>query len=190
RTVASARSALAGGYRWVAPQGPSASRLHAPAGNSATRRRSSARIDARAPARLSMGQAGHTRLLCAFLPANWRLGRLRDELDSWGVRYLQAAQEPMSEVDSLAALQGGVAREGWLHYHVQNVTPAEIRNGSFELSVQDPRGRTHRGSAKGPHQVPGRVCPFHSGAARGSPFARWPYHCAPFVQWWRSVPQR
>jgi len=81
--------------------------------------------------------------------ANWRLGRLKDELDSWGVRYLQAAQEQMSELDSLAALQGGVAREGWLHYHVQNVTPTEITNGSFELSVKDSRGRTHIGSAKG-----------------------------------------
>ena len=30
--------------------------------------------------------------------------------------------------------------------------------------MQDSRGRTHRGSAKGPHQVPGRVWPFHSGA--------------------------
>lgn len=94
--------------------------------------------------------------------ANWRLGRLRDELDSWGVRYLQAAQEQMSELDSQAGLPGGVAREGWLHYHVENVTPAEIRNGAFELSVKDSRGRTHLGSAKGPHQVPGRVWPFRS----------------------------
>jgi hypothetical protein len=92
--------------------------------------------------------------------ANWRLGRLKDELDSWGVRYLQAAQEQMSELDSTGALQGGVAREGWLHYHVQNVTPAQITNGIFELSVKDSRGRTHIGSAKGPHRVPGRVWPF------------------------------
>jgi len=100
--------------------------------------------------------------------ANWRLGRLRDELDSWGVRYLQAAQEQMAELDSLAALQGGVAREGWLHYHVQNVTPAEIRNGSFELSVKDSRGWMYIGSAKGPHQVPGRVWPFHSKSSRAT----------------------
>jgi hypothetical protein len=98
--------------------------------------------------------------------ANWRLGRLKDELDSWGVRYLQAAQEQMSELDSLAALQGGVAREGWLHYQVQNVTPTEITNGSFELSVKDSRGRTHTGSAKGPHQVPGRVWPFRPESRR------------------------
>ena len=98
--------------------------------------------------------------------ANWRFGRLKDELDSWGIRYLQAAQEQMAELDSLAALQGGVAREGWLHYHLQNVTPAEIRNGCFELSVKDSRGRIHIGSAKGPHQVPGRVWPFGSQSSR------------------------
>jgi hypothetical protein len=72
--------------------------------------------------------------------ANWRLGRLKDELDSWGVRYLQAAHEQISELDSTATLEAGVAREGWLHYHVQNVTPAEIENGAFELSARDSRG--------------------------------------------------
>ena len=42
----------------------------------------------------------------------WRLGRLRDELDSWGVRYLQAAQEQMLELSTAEPLEGvGAVRE-------------------------------------------------------------------------------
>ena len=90
---------------------------------------------------------------------NWRLGRLRDELDPWGVRYLQAAQEPMVELSTDEPLEGGSSRQGWLHLRVENITPAEMKNAAVELEVIDSHLRTHAGSAKGPHQLPGRVWP-------------------------------
>lgn len=90
----------------------------------------------------------------------WRLGRLKDELDSWGVRYLQAAQEQMSELNTVEPLEGGATREGWLHCRIQSITPVEISKGSIQLAVRDSQGGTHIGTAPGPPQVPGRVWPF------------------------------
>lgn len=90
----------------------------------------------------------------------WRLGRLHDEVDTWGVRYIHAAQETMSELDLKEPLNGGVARKGWIHFRVQNVAPSELTKAPITVSVQDSRGRMHLSTAKGPHQVPGRVWPF------------------------------
>ena len=90
----------------------------------------------------------------------WRLGRLRDDLDADGLRYIHASQETMPELDLKESLQGGVAREGWLHFRVQNVSPSELKKAPITVSVQDSRGRIHVGTVKGPHQVPGRVWPF------------------------------
>jgi len=92
---------------------------------------------------------------------NWRLGRLKDDLDSWGVRYLQAAQEEMAELDVTEPLQGGVARAGWLHCRIQNTTPSDVKAASIELTAKDSHGLLHVGVARGPHNVPGRVWPFH-----------------------------
>jgi hypothetical protein len=90
----------------------------------------------------------------------WRLGRLRDDVDTFGLHYIHAAQETMSELDLKEPLQGGVAREGWVHFRVQNVSPGELKVAPITVSVQDARGHMHIGSAKGPHQVPGRIWPF------------------------------
>lgn len=91
---------------------------------------------------------------------NWRLGRLRDELDSWGVRYLQAAQESLVELRTDEPLEVGATRQGWLHLRVENITPAEMKNATIELEVIDSHLGSHIGAAKGPHQIPGRVWPF------------------------------
>jgi hypothetical protein len=91
---------------------------------------------------------------------DWRLGRLRDEVDTWGVRYIQAAQETMPELDLKEPLEGGVARKGWIHFRVQSVSPCELKVAPITVSVQDSHGRMHIGTTKGPHQVPGRVWPF------------------------------
>jgi hypothetical protein len=93
----------------------------------------------------------------------WRFGRLRDDVDSWGLRYIQANQEPMSELTLKEPLLGGVTREGWIHFRVQNVSPAELSKAAITVSVRDSLGRMHMGAAKGPHQVPGRVWPFRFG---------------------------
>ena len=90
----------------------------------------------------------------------WRLGRLRDDVDTFGLHYIHAAQETMSELDLKEPLQGGVAREGWIHFRLQNVSPGELQVAPITVSVQDARGHMHIGSAKGPHQVPGRIWPF------------------------------
>lgn len=90
----------------------------------------------------------------------WRLGRLRDDVDNFGLRFIHAAQETMSELDLKEPLQGGVAREGWIHFRVQNVSPVELQLAPITVSLQDTHGHMHIGSAKGPHQVPGRVWPF------------------------------
>lgn len=96
----------------------------------------------------------------------WRLGRLKEDLDSECLRYLQAAQEEMSELDVTEPLQGGVARAGWLHCRLQNIAPAEFKVSSLELTVKDSIGRVHLGVARGPHHVPGRVWPFTRASAQ------------------------
>ena len=93
---------------------------------------------------------------------NWRLGRLRDELDTYGVRYLQAAQEPMSDLSTEEPLEAGSTRQGWVHLRVEGVTPAEMKNARLELEVIDSHMGTHIGEVAGPHPIPGRVWPFHA----------------------------
>lgn len=93
---------------------------------------------------------------------NWRLGRLRDELDTFGVRYLQAAQEPMSELSTEEPLEAGSTRQGWVHLRVEGVTPAEMKNARLELQVIDSQMGTHIGEVTGPHPIPGRVWPFRA----------------------------
>jgi hypothetical protein len=97
---------------------------------------------------------------------NWRLRRLKENLDSEGLRYLQAAQEEMPELDITEALQGGVARAGWLHCRLQNITPAEFKAASVELTVKDSLGHVHLGVASGLHHMPGRVWPFTRASAQ------------------------
>ncbi len=93
---------------------------------------------------------------------NWRLGRLRDELDTYGIRYLQAAQEPMSELSTAEPLEAGSTRQGWVHLRVEGVTPAEMKNARLELEVIDACMGSHFGAAPGLHLIPGRVWPFRT----------------------------
>jgi hypothetical protein len=103
--------------------------------------------------------------------ATWKAGgwgRLRDEVDSWGVRYLQAAQEPMSELRTEEPLEGGSTRQGWLHLRAKGLTPAEMKNAKLELEVMDSHLRSHLGEVSGPHQIPGRIWPYRIEAAPGT----------------------
>ncbi len=93
---------------------------------------------------------------------NWRLGRLRDELDTYGIRYLQAAQEPMSELTIAEPLEAGSTRQGWAHLRVKGVTPAEMKNARLVLEVIDSHMGSHIGTKPGPHPIPGRVWPFRA----------------------------
>ena len=91
---------------------------------------------------------------------NWRLGRLRNELDSFGVRYLQAEQEALLELRIEEPLAAGATRQGWLHLRAEGITPEEMKNSKLELEVIDARVRSHFGEVKGPHVLPGRVWPY------------------------------
>jgi hypothetical protein len=91
---------------------------------------------------------------------NWRLGRLRDELDSFGIRYLQAEQEALRELHIEEPLEAGATRQGWLHLRAEGITPAEMKNSKLELEVIDSHVRSHFGEVKGPHVLPGRVWPY------------------------------
>lgn len=93
---------------------------------------------------------------------NWRVGRLRDEIDSWGVRYLQAAQEVMSELRTEEPLEGGSTRQGWLHFRAEGITPGEMTDAKLELEVLDSHLNSHLGEWKGRLQLPGRVWPFRA----------------------------
>lgn len=112
---------------------------------------------------------------------NWKLGRLHDELDSWGVRYLQAAQEPVAELRWEDPLEGGSSREGWLHLRADGLTPAEMQNARLELEVLDSHMASHVGEVSGPHQIPGRIWPFRPEAAHAGtmPVAAKPHAPSP-----------
>ena len=89
----------------------------------------------------------------------WHLGRLREEQDSHGLRYVRASHEAIRELNLDEPLPGGATRQGWLHLRADNLTPAQLKNGTVTLSIIDSDCETHIGSAKGPHQIPGRVWP-------------------------------
>jgi len=93
---------------------------------------------------------------------NWKLGRLRDELDPWGVRYLQAEQETLAALCTDEPLEGGSSRQGWLHVRAEGLTPKEMQSACLELEVIDSHMASHVGESRGPHQIPGRVWPFRA----------------------------
>ncbi|HST11672.1 MAG TPA: hypothetical protein VLL05_14955 [Terriglobales bacterium] len=113
--------------------------------------------------RLALTRPGGTPMELKRVSADldsWRLGRLRDELDSFGVRYLQAEQEPLPELHIEEPLEAGATRQGWLHLRAQGITPTEMKNSKLELEVIDSRMHSHFGEVKGPHVLPGRVWPY------------------------------
>jgi hypothetical protein len=93
---------------------------------------------------------------------NWRLGRLRNEVDTYGVRYLLAAQEAMSELSTEEPLEAGSTRQGWVHLRAEGLTPAEMKNARLELEVIDSHMDSHIAEVRGPHPIPGKVWPFRA----------------------------
>jgi hypothetical protein len=115
--------------------------------------------------RLTLTKPGGSPVLLAQVSndmQNWKLGRLRDELDPWGVRYLQAEQETMATLRTEEPLEGGASRQGWLHVRVEGLTPKEMQSARVELEVIDAHMASHIGESKGPHQIPGRIWPFRA----------------------------
>lgn len=89
----------------------------------------------------------------------WRLGKLKNELDSSDLLVLRAAQESISEFDTLDPLDCGVPRKGWLHFRA-NMTASEFKASSLELSLTDSQGNFHVSTMSGPRYMPGRIWPF------------------------------
>jgi hypothetical protein len=91
---------------------------------------------------------------------SWRLGRLNKEANSWDVVMIRAAQEPVSELNTREPLECGVPREGWLHFRVRDLTPAQFASVGMELTVRDALSNTYRAAANCPQHLPGRMWPF------------------------------
>jgi hypothetical protein len=98
----------------------------------------------------------------------WQLGALEEEWDEWDMR-LRIAMEGVSELDTILPLECGLAREGWLHFQLRNVTPAEFRSSPMQISLKDSLAQTHVASASGLRHLPGRIWPvLATGAAASS----------------------
>lgn len=91
---------------------------------------------------------------------SWRLGRLNKQPDLWDVLVIRAAQETISELNMSDPLECGVPREGWLHYRVRDLTPAEFLSATMEVSVSDAVSSTYQATANCPRHLPGRMWPF------------------------------
>lgn len=91
---------------------------------------------------------------------SWRLGRLNKEANSWDVVVIRAAQETVSELNTRDPLACGVPREGWVHFRVRDLTPAEFGSVAMELTVRDAFSNIHSGVANCPRHLPGRMWPF------------------------------
>jgi hypothetical protein len=91
---------------------------------------------------------------------SWRLGRLNKEANSWDVVLIRAAQETVAELNTREPLACGVPREGWVHFRVRDLTPAEFGAAAMELTVRDALSNTYSGAANCPRHLPGRMWPF------------------------------
>ena len=93
---------------------------------------------------------------------SWRLGKLNKEADQWDAQVIRAAQESIGELNTTEPLQCGVAREGWLHFRVSDLTPADFKAVAIEIRVTDSLLNVHQATASCPRQIPGRVWPFRA----------------------------
>jgi hypothetical protein len=93
---------------------------------------------------------------------NWRLGKLNKEADQWDALVIRAAQESIEELNTIEPLQCGVAREGWLHFRISALTPADLKAAAIEIRVTDSLLNVHQATASCPRQIPGRVWPFQA----------------------------
>jgi len=99
---------------------------------------------------------------------NWQIGALQEEWDEWDMR-LRVAMEKVSELDTTAPLECGLAREGWLHFRLRNVTPSDFKSAPMQISLKDSLDQVHVAAANGIRHLPGRIWPLlASGAAATS----------------------
>jgi hypothetical protein len=107
----------------------------------------------------------------------WRLGKLSQQLDSTDLLVLRAAQETITEFDTLGSLECGVPHKGWLHFRVQ-MTAEEFKASTLELSITDSLSNYHVSTTSGPRYMPGRIWPYVPSAEPSLPKTD-PYPGAP-----------
>jgi len=96
---------------------------------------------------------------------NWQIGALQEEWDEWDMR-LRVAMEKVSELDTTSPLECGLAREGWLHFRLHNVTPANFKAAPMQVTLRDSLAQVHVAPANAIRHLPGRIWPvLASGAA-------------------------
>lgn len=96
---------------------------------------------------------------------NWQIGALQEEWDEWDMR-LRVAMDKVTELDTTSPLECGLAREGWLHFRVRNVTPSDFKSAPMRISLNDSLGQVHLAAVNGIRHLPGRIWPvLASGAA-------------------------
>lgn len=91
---------------------------------------------------------------------NWQIrgGGGNEEESGWPAVPIQNEPAGLPELDTAAPLECGAPREGWLHFRIRNTTPSELRDASFEFSVEDFFSDIHVAVA-GRVLLPGSVCP-------------------------------
>lgn len=96
---------------------------------------------------------------------HWQLGALQEEWEDWDMR-LRVAMDGVAELDTAIPLERGLAREGWLHFRFQNVTPSEFRKAPMHISIKDSLAQVHVASANSVRHLPGRIWPVLTAGAR------------------------
>jgi hypothetical protein len=89
---------------------------------------------------------------------HWQLGALQEEWKDWDMR-LRVSMENVAELDTAVPLECGLAREGWLHFRLRNVTPSEFRSAQMQISIKDSLAEVHVASVSCVRHLPGRVWP-------------------------------
>jgi hypothetical protein len=66
----------------------------------------------------------------------WCLDTDREESDMWDT-HIERVREHLVELNASVPLETGQPREGWLHFRVRNISPAEYTSAAMELVVED-----------------------------------------------------
>jgi hypothetical protein len=66
----------------------------------------------------------------------WCLDTDKEESDMWDTHF-ERVRERLVELNTSGALETGAPREGWLHFRVRNISPAEYNSAAMELVVED-----------------------------------------------------
>jgi len=93
---------------------------------------------------------------------NWLLTEVEKVSESgsdWKKGAPRTTPLRLPEFDTVAPLQCGAAREGWLHFQIRDTTPSDLQNGSLELSITDSLSHVHPAAPIRVRRLPGSIHP-------------------------------